>query len=341
MIYQMGSLERKQGPLGNSERSSHIVSLAELGIPWKGSPSQWSSIPYSLLPYCTVQGKVYDSSGLELFTLTPVGPLGGGTFGVVDAFSCIEADKTSTVAIKRPKHPNIHLLHEALFQWKLYNDLKPYGISFCVPKVYRIFRFKSTGDVWFSMKRYESQLLSTWCSKKIRTDGRMFALLLLQIALVLEVVQDILRIDHRDLKVNNILVVDTPTSIGIEWEGKDRIIDFPFHIVLLDFGFACKGGVIDIRADDGLPPIDFCPKEGRDIFQILVSLWRINTLRTVLEVSWGAWIRSRIGRYVGLTESAHDLNWMYSVTDDTTFSAPECAPSFIIRECMKFLEGSL
>lgn len=336
----MGNSDKKETQERISqEKNSQSISLAELGIPWKGSPRQWSSIPHSILPYCTVQGKVYDCSGLELFTLKPIEPLGGGTFGIVDAFSCIEADKTSIVAIKRPKHQNIHLLHEALFQWKLYNDLKPYGLSFCVPKVYRIFRFKATGDVWFSMKRYESQLLSTWCSKKIGADGHIFALLLLQIALVLEVVQDILRIDHRDLKVNNILVVDTPTSIGIDWEGKETTIDFPFHIVLLDFGFACKGGVIDIRADDGLPPIDFCPKEGRDIFQILVSLWRIPSLRSMLDVSWGGWIRSRIGRYVSLTESAHDLNWMYSVTDDTAFSAPDCAPSSIIRECMKFLEG--
>jgi len=326
--------------MGNSDKKeARVVSLTELGIPWKGSPGEWNTIPHSSIPYCTIQGKVYDCSGLELFTLRPLEPLGGGTFGIVDAFSCVAEGNKSTVAIKRPKHPNIHLLHEALFQWKLHNDLKPYGLSFCVPKVYHIFKFKSTGDIWFSMKRYESQLLSTWCSTTIGADGRMFALLLLQIALVLEVIQDILRIDHRDLKVNNILVVDTPTKIGIEWEGKETTIDFPFHIVLLDFGFACKGGVIDVRADDGLPPIDFCPKEGRDIFQILVSLWRIPSLRSVLDVSWGAWIRSRIGGYVGLTESAHDLNWMYSVTDDTKFSAPECAPSFIIRECMNFLEG--
>ena len=47
--------------------------------------------------------------------------------------------------------------------------------------------------------------------------------------------------------------------------------------MFLDFGYACAGGIIDIKANDGLPPIDLCPKEGRDIFQILVDLLSSDT----------------------------------------------------------------
>ena len=279
-----------------------------------------------------------DASGL-LFSLKPLGELGGGTFGSVDSFLCKYADsQTKHVAIKRPKHPQIHLLKEALFQWKLHNDLKPYGLSFCIPKVHTIFTYKTTGDVWFSMNAYEPNLLSCWCMRNFKRDGEAFALLLLQIALILEIVEDMLKIDHRDLKVNNMLVIDEPKDIQVTIDGKDKTITFPFYIVFIDFGFACFSNVIDVKYGATVKGFDFCPKEGRDMFQILVSIWRIDSLRSILEDVWGSWIRSKIGIYAGLAESAKDLTWMYAVTDNKEFKAPLCSPSLIIKDCIRFLE---
>jgi len=313
---------------------SDEISLAELGIPWKGSPRFWHKIPKDILPSCDIRGQVSDSSGV-LFTLKPVGALGGGTFGSVDAFYYEEEGQKRHVAIKRPRHPNINLLTEALFQWKLHNDLKPYGLSFCIPKVNKIFTYKPTKDVWFSMTAYEPLLLSTWCLRNLRRDGKTFGLLILQMALALEVIEDILGADHRDLKVNNILVVDEPVDINISLENVKKKITFPFRIVFIDFGFACTS-ILDVKS--GVKPLDFCPKEGRDMFQILVSLWRIDTLRSVLDTVWGSWIRSKLGAYTSLTESAADLTWMYSVTDNTEFKAPLCSPNLIIKDCIRFLE---
>jgi serine/threonine protein kinase len=311
-----------------------VISLTELGIEWKGSPRFWNTIPLSLLPSCDIRGRVSDASGL-LFTLKPLKTLGAGTFGSVDAFLCEEDNQKKYVAVKRPRHPRVNLLTEALFQWKLHNDLKPYGLSFCIPKVNKIFTYKPTGDVWFSMTQYEPSLLSSWCIRNLRKDGKTFASLVLQIAMALEVIEDILRIDHRDLKVNNMLVIDEPIDIPITTDGVKKKMTFPFRIVFLDFGFACLGKELDIKNE---MPIDFCPKEGRDMFQILVSIWRIDTLRTVLEEVWGSWIRSKIGRYTGLAEGASDLTWMYAVTDNTEFKAPLCSPDLIIKDCIKFLE---
>jgi len=311
-----------------------VISLTELGIEWKGSPRFWNTIPLRLLPSCDIRGRVSDASGL-LFTLKPLKTLGAGTFGSVDAFLCEEDNQKKYVAVKRPRHPRVNLLTEALFQWKLHNDLKPYGLSFCIPKVNKIFTYKPTGDVWFSMTQYEPSLLSSWCIRNLRKDGKTFASLVLQIAMALEVIEDILRIDHRDLKVNNMLVIDEPIDIPITTDGVKKKMTFPFRIVFLDFGFACLGKELDIKNE---MPIDFCPKEGRDMFQILVSIWRIDTLRTVLEEVWGSWIRSKIGRYTGLAEGASDLTWMYAVTDNTEFKAPLCSPDLIIKDCIKFLE---
>jgi hypothetical protein len=59
------------------------------------------------------------------------------------------------------------------------------------------------------MESYDPVLLSTWCLHYI-TKGHtaIFGLVLLQIALILEVLENELQVDHRDLKVNNILVID-------------------------------------------------------------------------------------------------------------------------------------
>lgn len=319
-----------------SNQGLHEISLASLGIPWKGSPRLWHTIPRNLLHICTIQGRVLDSSGLLLYMLRPIAPLGSGTFGTVDSYRCIKGGEESVVAIKRPKYPEIDLFIEALFQWRTHRLMDKYNLGFCIPEVYDIFRFKQTGDVWFSMRSYNADLLSSWT---LANSGR-FGELILQIALTLEVIQNMLFIDHRDLKVNNILVVDSPVEIPILWKGKTISLTFPFHIVYLDFGYACAKGLIDVR--DGLPTLDLCPKDGRDIYQILVSLWRIKELRSLLRSKWGTWICSKIDStlpqsYLRLVESAFDLSWMYTLTDNTGFRAPLCTPANIIGDCMTIL----
>ena len=325
----------------SSETIGSEISLYSLGIPWKGTPSQWNTIPSDIIPYCTIQGKVYDASKNLLFALTAIKSLGAGTFGTVDLYKMI-GDEEKQIAIKRPKHPSVDLLKEALFQWRIHNILGEYGLSFCIPEVYNIFKFKTTGDIWFSMKPYTPILLPFWCMK--HASANHFINVLLQISLILEVMQTVIKVDHRDLKVNNIIIVDEPVSIKILLDGEEQILSFTFHVVFLDFGYACAGGIIDIKANDGLPPIDLCPKEGRDIFQILVSLWRIDSLRYLLEPTLGSWVRSRIETVeptfscLRLVESAHDLNWMYSMTDNRSFKAPLCTPTSIIKDCMAFIK---
>jgi hypothetical protein len=59
---------------------SDEISLAELGIQWKGSPRLWHTMDKTILPYCNAKGEVHDSSGI-LFKLKPAKELGRGTFG--------------------------------------------------------------------------------------------------------------------------------------------------------------------------------------------------------------------------------------------------------------------
>jgi len=315
------------------------VSLESIGISWKGPPNLWHTIPRSILPQCSIKGIVKDINN-TLFSLKPKNALGGGTFAHVDAFYRLAETSVKVVAVKRPKHPQYDLLTEGLFQWKLHNDLAEYGISSCVPCVYDIFTYKPSGDVWFTMEAFDPIMLSYWCVKHVSTIPKLFPLILLQISMILEVLEKAFNIDHRDLKVNNMLIVEEKTTFGIVWEGKRKEIIFPFRIIIIDFGFACLGKYLDIKCD-GLPPIDLCPKEGRDIFQVIISLWSIQVLRVALEAEWGSWIRQRIhiGTISFSETRTHD--WMYNITEDPEFRAPLCAPGIIIKDCMKVLEGSL
>jgi serine/threonine protein kinase len=319
--------------------------MSALSKDWRDSPKLWKEFPMNILPKCTVKGQLYDASGVLLCKFSPLKKLGGGTFGHVDAFTrlCAIGGESMGIAIKRPKFPQMKLLNEALFQWKLHHDLEEFGLSFCVPKVYDIFRYQQTGDIWFSMEAYEPQLVSHWCVKHIK-DSRMFILLFLQISLILEFFEEELKIDHRDLKINNMLIVEEPVKIDINWNNSNKTLEFPFRIVFLDFGFACIDSYIDVKGN--MPGLDACPKEGRDIFQILVSLWNTSSLRNMMDHSWTKWIRRRISTIIPsnfpslrLAESTKDLGWMYTLTDDKHFRAPLCAPKRIIYDCMIILEG--
>ena len=321
-----------------------ISSLDSLGIQWKGSPRLWKMLDRKLIPYCDATGKVYDVSGNKKFTLIPEGCLGKGTFGIVDAFKKKYPDGSSQmIALKRANHKSIDLLLEGLFQWKLHNEMEKVGLGFCIPKVFDILRFQVSNDIWFTMEPFEPILLSQWCVKNIgKNPKQLFAFLLLQISLVLEVFENKLNIDHRDLKVNNMLVKDEPISINFKWNNKEHKLVFPFQIIFVDFGFACIQRLLDLREGDGLPPVDPCPKIGRDIFQVLASVWSIKVLRGFLEACWGGWIRQRLRTedrsYVSIAETMESLDWMYTLTDMDTFQAPHCAPKHIIQDCLLVLE---
>ena len=322
--------------------------LESVGIKWRGKPSEWKSIQRSMLQKCNAFGQVLDLSGSEVFRLLPTRPLGKGTFGSVDEWTRIEkkTGESRQVAMKRTLHPKLDLFYEALFQHRLHEELKPYKLQACVPEVYDIFQLQTTGDVCFTMHAFTPQLLSEWCKDVLPHQPKeAFAMLVLQLALVLEVFEKELRIDHRDLKINNLLIIQEPLTVEISHKGKSESITFPFHIVFVDFGFACIERMLDCKGYQGLPPLDFCPKVGRDIFQILASIWSLSTVRGVLEAFWGGWIRARLlnaqtGKqkgFVHLVESAPTLDWMYATTDALDFQAPLCAPSQIIQDLIPTL----
>lgn len=310
------------------------VDLSPLNLPFTLPPDKWKTIPRGFLPTLFPSGQLKDASGTLLGQLVPRKNLGEGTFSKVEEFTL----DGQPIAIKRPKHGSYDFFLEALVQWHLHRQFRQFGISFCVPEVFQIFRWHPTGDVWFGMRSFQPVLLSQWCVRRLSAaQPEVFAMLMLQIAILLEVLEDEMQMDHRDLKVNNMLIVEDPVPMSLVWRDAPLTLTFPFHVVFLDFGFTCWRSVVDVREGDGLPPLDPCPKEGRDLFQVIASLWHIQVLRSVLGGVWGTWITSRLGEYAHTDHKS--LDWMYMVTDDCGFRAPACKPRVVIEELLGWLAG--
>lgn len=320
--------------------------MSGLSIDWKLYPQLWKHFPLTYLPQCNYKGQLYDTSGNFICSFKPIKNLGEGTFSLVDKFIRTDASGIQfPIALKRPKYPDVNLIYEAFFQWRLHSELENYGLGYTVPKVYDIFLDKRTEKVWFTMDCFEPILLSNWCLRQltIQEHKHYFILLMLQIALVLDVYDTSLRIDHKDLKLDNILIIENPITIEVIWKKEKKHFTFPFRVIFIDFGFACKEYIIDLKCEK-FPSLDPCPKEGRNIFQVLVSLWNIQSLRKSLDTSWGQWIRERITFVtpsyptLNMSESVKNLDWMYIFTDDKEFRAPLCAPKRVINDCIKALE---
>jgi serine/threonine protein kinase len=315
---------------------------------FRESPRLWKTIQPNFLPNANIKGEIHDCSGGYICKLSPISPVSYGTFGIIELFMRISGEEKEVI-LKRPRKKGVKLTVEAFFQSYLYDKFSEFGLSHAVPKVYDIFFHKSFNEVMFTMEYIKGDLLSVWCLENICKPGgvRLFVLLLLQIALVLEVLENEFHSDHRDLKVNNILIEDVPLELTVNWKGKEKPIYFPFRVVFIDFGFACRGDEVDVCGLDGIPVIDPCPKTGRDIFQILANFWSMPSLRGKLNTLWGQWIVERLSLTnspypcVRLCETKNDLEWLQSVTSDRLFRAPLCAPARIIKDCMIALEGSL
>ena len=105
-----------------------------------------------------------------------------------------------------------------------------------------------------------------------------------EIALQLREIQVNLRMNHRDVKVNNILIRDRqPEWLPVFQTFFPGLADFDkfnFNIVLIDYGFACvacgeghdEPEMSLLEAGSWFGPTDACFKSGRDFVQFLYCI---------------------------------------------------------------------
>jgi len=174
-------------------------------------------------------------------------------------------------------------IYEAAVLTLAYNAVAQAGLQHAVPRVYEIFcHSKSTAvgtpakitdiqDICISMEYILGDtLLRYMCDKfkrnTVETNDKLFLHFLKQMADIIHILQTRLRMNHRDIKINNILLRDKNSALPL--------------IVLIDYGFACIANGIqtpqaemsNIEAGSYFGSRYACFKHGRDMVQFLYSL---------------------------------------------------------------------
>jgi len=252
------------------------------------------------------------------------------------------------ILLKQPRMVEMNLLQEAVLQHLAHTVLKSEGIPSAIPKVYDV--FWKGNEIWFSMEHISGTSVEDWFAQTKTPDTDTF-FLLAQISCILGVLEAHLNLDHRDLKASNLLLKKESCSFRIKLKDKIWTLKSPFTVVVLDFGFACLGSEVlngkpYVNLGDGvLPPMDPCPKEGRDIFHLLVSLLGLpvfrDTISKRLHEKIDAWLSVGKKSYGQMARRWSTENWSYLVSSQPSFSIRSCCPLSILQDILPELRGFL
>jgi serine/threonine protein kinase len=211
------------------------------------------------------------------------------------------------------------------------------GVHGAVPAVYDIFQW--AGETRFTME-YVDGISAVEAMLKSPQPDALWLQILAQAALLLGYLEEKLHLDHRDLKADNLWIRRRPIHYTLKIGGVVWEVRASFQVVLLDFGFACLGdddGNAAVSLSDGVvPTIDPCPKEGRDLFQFIASMWSIPEIRDragkdVAE-DMDILLRNRGARYIDLVKQTTMSHWIYLAVSDLKFRHPPLHPVSLLQK---------
>jgi serine/threonine protein kinase len=203
------------------------------------------------------------------------------------------------------------ILYEAFLHALLYKTLEAEGFPSAVPYLYEVVAHtktkalpKNTCDfksVWITMEFIHGNTLekyfrkyfvpihksfrasSTSITAQEKKNDLLLMDVMIQLAFYLKILQDKVRFNHRDMKINNVFMRHHDTSEA--WERNlviPNIGTWACHTdtVLIDFGFSCiscGSGFLNPRstligAGSWFKPEHDCLKYGRDLAQFLYSI---------------------------------------------------------------------
>ncbi len=276
-----------------------------------------------------------------------------GKFGEAYCADRLEGGRTEICFIKTsPEHPQ-GLLLEGILQSIAHTILRVYGFPRAVPRVLDIFHHPTKGIAISLERATGAKLFSDWLEHGLQwgqpsgSNDRLLCEVLAQIATYMAILEDTIGMNHRDLKGTNVLMIaaNQPVYQTVECGGARWKIKTQNQAILIDFGFACMGnmdGTRIVSAGEYLPELDFCPKEGRDCFLFLASLWNVEQfrksvtpslaqyfhkwLRSNVETKWADWLQ---------TYTATNMNSMYLLTNVSHFRSTTCSPKSLLRDISK------
>lgn len=295
------------------------------------------TVPFESLPIQTITGEIRGRRGCRCKIVCKEKPTHRGGQGIIrEGFREVGSEQHHIV-VKSPIDPALSLTTEAIIQWLAAATLeRRCGIVGAVPRVHDL--YQAGDETRFSMEFVGglSAIEYIATAPMGEADGRMFQILA-QTAVLLSALQRYLRLDHRDLKGDNIWIrPGRPVNYTVDLaDGSRWQLEAPFQVVILDFGFACIGGV-DGRAivnlSDGiLPRIDPCPKEGRDMFQLLASFWHMRCVRERISAAGATAVEGLLGSKANQAATAEDLRWAYNDASERGFRWPPLEPARLLK----------
>ena len=268
-----------------------------------------------------------------------------GGYGIITfAKRTINSDTKNCVVKHLLNNDDLNLFKEALLQYSSYLILKNYNLQLFISEVYDIFyKFDTPQNKYilhFSMEEIIGVFFHTFLKESL-TPEKDFIDSFIQISIALYIIQNELNLDHRDLRYANIYIVEK--AISLELVILDKKINYScnFHICILDFGFACIGHKPTVlnAAEGFMQKEERCFKPGRDIFQLLISIWSKRSIRSKMSEKFIDNINALLcyGEYdySKITEANESSKWSYSLTMDDDFSFIPLLPKNLL---IKLLE---
>jgi serine/threonine protein kinase len=323
-----------------------MFDASEIGLNWKGSLETLSTVPQSKCAFATPDNRLKEYTGHDRCDFIFEETIADNTMGKLAWAKRRIKNEFIDVLVKKPVDHN-HTKQEAVIQWLCNKTLTKYGLGYHCPNVYDI--YSKSGSIWFSMSPiYNAPILDAYCITLPRwgsprsENGIMLFKILSQIAMCCFVLEKSIGFNHRDLKPDNILVkLDKVKEHVLHWDKFDIKVASSPTAILVDFGFSClgPGKVPWIQAGSGvLPPLDPCPKVGRDIFMLLVFLlWR-RDIRDSLITEHQDFLKSSLNltkeRWSQMMSMRRNpIHWIYILITERDFHCPALDPIVWLRSC--------
>jgi serine/threonine protein kinase len=211
-----------------------------------------------------------------------------GLFDVVESPQEVIVKCTSPLAdaVVLPTEDVTAHTSEALLHVLAWQTMQDTVTPWAIPRPYEVFGdYGSVLTGWKSMslcmsyvngRTLYSYMQKYWLPQTKEENSRYFLELMAQIAYILHHLQHSLRLNHRDVKVNNVMVRKHSKPILLELDGLS--VGTEFELTLIDFGFACvgcpppKAPVTVFQAGSWFSMGELCCKAGRDIAQLLYCI---------------------------------------------------------------------
>jgi hypothetical protein len=282
-----------------------------------------------------------------------------GSFG--DIYSALQVKNgiETTVFLKRtPQFPRTLIL-EAFLQQISRSVLEQYGFVQAVPEILDLVMHPRDGVMCAIECIPNSYLLSEYLEvyaddeySKVESEHIIIEIIA-QVATYIAILESTLRLNHRDLKGNNILMI-APTQ---EWKQTVNIkkkkweINSKRKVIIIDFGQSCIGDSnkdVIVSADPSImmKNTDFCPKEGRDMFLLLAHLWNNPSIRKLLspkaDALFDKWLRDKTKKAwakdiasIPLKSLVENFERICEFVNKKAFHSDPCNPISVLEDISK------